>query len=153
MGRLFDAVAALIGVRQTVTYEAQAAMELEALAIPNISSPYPYTLSDGTIDPGPMLHAIVNDLKSGTSVPQISGRFHYTLVDIVDTISQQLRASTGIGTVALSGGVFQNVTLLQQAVSRLSQSGFTVLTHRLVPPNDGGLALGQAMVAHFSRQL
>ena len=153
MGRLFDAVAALIGVRQTVTYEAQAAMELEALAIPDISSPYPYTLSDGTIDPGPMLHAIVNDLKSGTSVPQISGRFHYTLVDIVDTISQQLRASTGIGTVALSGGVFQNVTLLQQAVSRLSQSGFTVLTHRLVPPNDGGLALGQAMVAHFSRQL
>jgi len=142
-GRLFDAVASLAGVRHTVTYEAQAAMELEALDDP-AGGRYPLAAAeDGTIDPGPLVAAVVADILAGVGKTTVSARFHESMARLLVESAQQIRNRTGLDTVALSGGVFQNVRLLGRASELLRDSGFRVLTHRLVPPNDGGLALGQ----------
>jgi hydrogenase maturation protein HypF len=153
-GRLFDAVAALIGLRQKVTFEGQAAMQLEMIADTTQSQPYPYLLSHeaGQIifDPSEMIGAIIKDHFTGTSAAQVSGRFHLTLAMMVAEICVQIRQQRGLSLVALSGGVFQNCLLTELTLSQLEKSGFKVLTHSLVPPNDGGLALGQAVVASRS---
>jgi len=147
MGRLFDAVASLAGVRHTVTYEAQAAMELEALEDGD-GGWYPLDLSDdGTIDPAPLIAAVVSDVTAGVGKATISARFHEGVARLLVECSRRIRARTGLDTVALSGGVFQNVRLLGRADELLRDSDFRVLTHRLVPPNDGGLALGQVAAA------
>lgn len=150
-GRLFDAVAAILGLRQIVSFEGQAAMQLEMVADPDQRTSYPYLLSeDGGhlhFDPTPMLAAIIDGRAAGVSVAEIAGRFHCTLAEMVEEMCAEISKRTSLKRVVLSGGVFQNCLLTELTVSRLEMSGFEVLTHSLVPPNDGGLALGQAVVA------
>ena len=147
MGRLFDAVAALIGVRQEVNYEAQAAIELEVLVDPSVDEAYSLAIDGGQIDPAPTIAAIVTDLRAGVPPEVIAARFHVGLAQMVSEVCRRLRNEYGLSTVALSGGVWQNMTLLQQTVGRLQALGFTTLIHRQAPANDGGLALGQAVIA------
>ncbi len=150
-GRLFDAVAALLGLRQKVSFEGQAAMQLEMIADPTQSQPYPYSLfhdADQIIfDPIPLIDGIVKDHTAGLPAAQISGRFHVSLAVMIEEVCDQIRLRTGLSLVVLSGGVFQNCLLTEMALGCLEKSNFKVLTHSLVPPNDGGLALGQAVIA------
>jgi hydrogenase maturation protein HypF len=155
MGRLFDAVSALAGVRTEVTYEAQAAIELETLSKGHLSEakPYPFTM-DGTgssmfIRLKDLLEAVVEDVRGQKSAGWIGARFHQTATAIALQSCQQARAQTGIKEVALSGGVWQNQLLLNLVLEGLEQAGFTVYFHQQTPTNDGGLALGQAVVANF----
>jgi hydrogenase maturation protein HypF len=150
-GRLFDAVAALVGLRNRISYEGQAAIELEMVAAIGAYPPYPFAL-DNVDDaivfaPRVMIRALVADLVAGVPIAQISARFHSTLVAVVGEICCRVRKETGINTIALSGGVFQNCLLAEAVIARLEKDDFIVLTHSLVPPNDGGLSLGQAAVA------
>jgi hydrogenase maturation protein HypF len=147
MGRLFDAVAALLGVRDRVSYEGQAAIELEALAARGEPGAYPFALAGAQIDPAPMFEALLADLAAGAPVPVLAARFHNGVAALVVSVCRRLRAERGLGTVALSGGVFQNATLLTRALAGLEAAGFAVYTNQRVPPNDGGLALGQLAVA------
>ncbi len=147
MGRLFDAVSALAGVRQTITYEAQAAIELEAVADPVADGGYSFGIEADIIDPSPVLTSIVQDVRAGVPIGVIAMRFHRAVADATTRVAMSVRDREGISTIGLSGGVFANVTLTSMVRDRLEEVGFRVLTHRVVPPNDGGLALGQAMVA------
>jgi hydrogenase maturation protein HypF len=158
MGRLFDAVAALLGIRQTVTYEAQAAIEMEALcegwdSPPELAFAFDQPDPGGpiAIDPAPLLRTLAQEIRRGVSPAQLAARFHRAVADLIVTLSRSARVRTGLATAALSGGFFQNVLLQRLAVDALRDEGFEVLIHRLVPPNDGGLALGQAAVA-WARQ-
>jgi hydrogenase maturation protein HypF len=151
-GRLFDAVAALAGVRRAVNYEAQAAIELEmAIAAGAIEEAYPLDIlssnSPWIIDTKSMFEAALCDLQSGTSTAAISQRFHNGLVETFARIAEMIRAARSLNRVCLSGGTFHNVYLLTHLQERLEQSGFQVFTHTEVPAGDGGLSLGQAMVA------
>lgn len=150
MGRLFDAVAALTGIRNEVSYEAQAAMELEALSKPsmNAAEPYPFEFQNGVILVGVLLQKVIDDVRRDESAGWIGARFHHTICAMALEVSRQVRDRTGVGEVVLSGGVWQNQLLLDLARSKLSKEGFTVFTHRLTPANDGGLALGQAVIAN-----
>ncbi|MFD0547090.1 carbamoyltransferase HypF [Streptomyces mexicanus] len=154
MGRLFDAVASLAGVCHRAHYEAQAALELEAAAAQAWDAdaaayPFALTTSAGALacDPAPLLRALVADLRHGTPAPVLAARFHRGLARAVAEICRRARAATGLSTVALTGGVFANGLLEQECTALLTGDGFTVLRHGEVPPNDGGLALGQLMVA------
>ena len=165
MGRLFDAVAALVGLLQEVTYEAQGAIWLEAQTDRDETAAYAFDIISSTgmqraasngkgqevrvLDPAPILRALLDDLRAGVPVPRIAARFHNGVADLIRDICLIAHEVTGINTVVLSGGVFQNSTLHSLAVPRLESAGLTVYTHRLVPPNDGGLALGQAAIAAF----
>jgi hydrogenase maturation protein HypF len=142
-GRLFDGVSALLGVGTRSTYEGQAAMALE-FASDKDSGSYPFSLHGESlvVDWGPLLAALVTDQRNGVSVGRIAGRFHNTLADIIAGVAER----AGEKRVVLSGGCFQNARLLSGALRRLSSEGFDVLSHRHVPTNDGGLALGQAAV-------
>jgi hydrogenase maturation protein HypF len=151
-GRLFDAVAALLGLRNRVSYEGQAAIELEMVAASGDYPSYPFALDSGVddaivFDPRAMIRALVADLAAGVPVGEISARFHATLVAVVAEVCSRVRAATGINTIALSGGVMQNRLLTEAVIAHLEKDDFIVLTHSLVPPNDGGLSLGQAAVA------
>jgi hydrogenase maturation protein HypF len=150
-GRLFDAVASLLGLRDRVTFEAQAAMELEALAEPEADRLYAVRLDEagGTlvVRTTDVVRAVVEDLLAGAPVARIAARFHATLADVLVRVCERVRARTGLTAVALSGGVFQNAWLLDAAIGRLEAAAFEVYTHHQVPANDGGLALGQAAVA------
>jgi hydrogenase maturation protein HypF len=152
MGRLFDAVASLVGIRQQVNYEAQAAIELEALADPDEEGEYPYLVTDNQINPAPTIAAIVEALASGSSPATIAARFHNTIARLSLQVCSTLHDRTGIQQVALSGGVWQNMLLLERAVRLLSDAGFEVLIHQQVPANDGGLSLGQAVIAYHTSQ-
>jgi hydrogenase maturation protein HypF len=151
IGRLFDAVSALAGVRGEVNYEAQAAIEFEALADPDEVGAYPFDLSGSTIKTGPMLQAVITDIRSGVPIPTISARFHNGLANITREVCNEMRREFSINQVALSGGVWQNMILLKKTITFLEQSDFKVYIHQQVPANDGGLALGQAVIA--SRQV
>ncbi len=159
MGRLFDAAAALIGVLQRVSYEAQAAIWLEAQAVPREQGRYPLAIvpppaSDApyTLDPAPLWRALLADLRADVDVPRMAARFHNGIAEAVQTLCRLARDASGLSAVALSGGVFQNAVLLERTLARLEGDGFTVYTHRRVPPNDGGLAMGQAAIAAFRAQ-
>jgi hydrogenase maturation protein HypF len=151
MGRLFDAVSSLAGVCHEVSYEGQAAIELEALGTPDAEGRYRFDLINKDdaliIDPGAVVAAVAGDAAAGVPAPVISTRFHRALAAVMVAAAEQMRHKYHIDTAALSGGVFQNVTLLEAAKRGLEEAGFTVLSHRLVPPNDGGLALGQIALA------
>jgi hydrogenase maturation protein HypF len=150
MGRLFDAVAALIGVRQTVSYEAQAAIEMEALCDDTVREAYAFALAGVApvvIDPAPMWQALVQEARAGVPAATMTAKAHNAVAQLIVDLSVQARASTGLNGVGLSGGVFQNTRLMSLAVPRLRDAGFDVLTHSRVPPNDGGLSLGQAVIA------
>jgi hydrogenase maturation protein HypF len=149
-GRLFDAVAAILGVRDAVTYEGQAAIELEQLADPGERSAYQAGIEPGEpfrVRGGDLVHGAVSDLARGIPAEIIAARFHNGVAAVVEAGCSLLHERHGVGTVALSGGVFQNMLLLEQAVGRLEARGFRVLTHSRVPCNDGGISLGQAVVA------
>ncbi len=151
MGRLFDAVASLAGVRHTIAYEAQAAMELEALAEDaDTATPYPFEITGDVprrIDPTLMLEAICADVFRNRDPSVISSRFHATVASMITECCRRVRQEERLDTVVLSGGVFQNVRLLHLVVTRLEQDRFRVLWPTRLPANDGGLALGQIAVA------
>jgi hydrogenase maturation protein HypF len=146
-GRLFDAVSALLGVRLTATYEGQAACELEALCADGSTGCYEFGYHGEEVDPAGVFAGICGDLDDGVAVEEIAARFHSTMAAVIAGTCRKLRDETGLGTVALSGGVMQNRTLVAEAVAGLRDSGFRVLLHSRVPPNDGGLCLGQAACA------
>jgi len=150
-GRLFDAVASLLGLRDSIEFEGQAAMELEALAEPRTDRIYSAALKEtdgGLVVRTPdIIAGVVEDLLRETPPATIAARFHATLVDVIVEVSHRIRRRTGVAAVALSGGVFQNAWLLGGALASLEAAGFEVYSHRNVPSNDGGLALGQAAVA------
>ncbi|HEV2450860.1 MAG TPA: carbamoyltransferase HypF [Streptosporangiaceae bacterium] len=149
-GRLFDAVAALLGVRDEINYEGQAAIELEQLAAPAQAGGYvagiretePFTVSGASL-----VAAVAEDLGRGTPREVIAARFHHAMAALITRGCLLARERYGLDVVALSGGVFQNVLLLYGATARLEAAGFRVLTHSRVPCNDGGISLGQAVVA------
>jgi len=150
MGRLFDGVAALLGLRHTVAFEGQAAMELEMCAAAGEAGHYEVAWQDTApivIPTAPIIAGVVADLQQGEAPARISRRFHTTLVRLFTALCGHLQRRTGLDRVVLSGGVFQNALLLQELSHALSSAGFSVYTQRLVPPNDGGIALGQAVVA------
>jgi hydrogenase maturation protein HypF len=163
MGRLFDAVSSLAGVCHRVAYEAEAAMLFEAVASQAVASQaltggaprYRFGLStDGeapaggtAIDQCPVIAAVARDVLAGIDPAVIAAGFHLAVAELVGELAVELRVRTGIGTVALSGGVFLNVVLTRLCCERLAAAGFRVLRHRLVPPSDAGLALGQIVIA------
>jgi hydrogenase maturation protein HypF len=143
MGRLFDGVAALIGLRQIVSYEGQAAMRMEFATDERESGAYPMRFSDGMLDWGDMVMAALADSRAGVSPATISARFHNALVTAIVEIAR----SCDQPCVALSGGCFQNRLLTERASTALRNAGFDVLLHRQTPPNDGCVSLGQAVIA------
>jgi len=150
MGRLFDAVSALIGVRNRIHYEGQAAVELEQVASGDCSDLYHFEIEEGMplqISSAGIFRGVIEDLRNGVSVGRISAKFHNAVAEMIAEVCGQIRDRTGLEDVALSGGVFQNMLLLEQALPLLEEQGFSVYTHHQVPPNDGGISLGQAMVA------
>jgi hydrogenase maturation protein HypF len=149
-GRLFDAVAAILGVRDAINYEGQAAVELEQLADAAESGAYPVRIEPGQpfqVRAGDLVQAVIDDLTAGTPHQVIAARFHHGVAALIEAGCLLLRERHGLGTVALSGGVFQNLLLLGGTVTRLEAQGFRVLVHSRVPCNDGGISLGQAVVA------
>jgi hydrogenase maturation protein HypF len=151
-GRLFDAVAAILGVRDAVNYEGQAAVELEQLADPGEAGAYAAAVGETAggllrLPGADLVRAVVEDLEAGVAAPVVAARFHNGLAGAAVAACQALRDATGLATVALSGGVFQNLLLLERTVAGLERRGFRVLVHSRVPPNDGGISLGQAAVA------
>ncbi|MFJ4277078.1 carbamoyltransferase HypF [Streptomyces massasporeus] len=152
VGRLFDAVSSLVGVCHRAAYEAQAALELEAAAASAWGADRSaYAFADG-FDPAPVLGALVADLRRGTPASVLAARFHRAVARAVAEICRRARQDTGLATVALSGGVFANALLEEECARLLAEDGFAVLRHGEVPPNDGGLALGQLVVAAHLRQ-
>ncbi|WP_460768655.1 carbamoyltransferase HypF [Nocardiopsis nanhaiensis] len=149
-GRLFDAVAAIAGVRDSANYEGQAAIELEQAADPGERRAYPVTVRDGEplgVETGELVRAVVGDLRAGVDSALVSARFHNGLADATVRACVLLRERSGRTAVALSGGVFANLLLQARTVEGLREQGFRVLTHARVPCNDGGISLGQAAVA------
>ncbi len=157
VGRLFDAVAAAIGIYpEKCSYEGQAAIAMEALAKSHALNnheetliyPFNFSFSDNIycIDPCPMWQALLNDLQQQIPQPVIAVKFHKSLANIIVDMVKHLRQQNAIYRVALSGGVFQNCILLEQVTNGLQKMGISVLTHSLVPANDGGLSLGQAVI-------
>ena len=158
MGRLFDAAASLAGVRDRVSSEGQAAIELEWLATETLAAgAYPFEItaepeadaapSALVVDTRPLVRAIATDAGAGIDSRVIARRFHSTVVEIIAAVCGRLRDESGLDAVVLSGGVFLNALLTHEVSARLAVEGFRVCRHRLVPPNDGGLALGQVAVA------
>jgi len=147
-GRLFDAVSAILGIRMTVNYEGQAAIELEQIAEEGEEGEYPFKVLDenGSMiwDPDTIIEAIVEDLKRKESPAVISARFHNSMVRVLSRTARRMRQGTGLHDIFLSGGVFQNTLLLGKARDILKEDGFEVHIHRKVPSNDGGISLGQA---------
>jgi hydrogenase maturation protein HypF len=158
-GRLFDAVAALLGIASEVTFEGHAAIALEtaaARARPDLDpEPYPFRI-DGptapntpmTVDLRPTIVAIANHVAQSKPTNECSAQFHITLAAAIVEVCQRIRESDGLHRVCLSGGTFQNVYLLERTIVKLRRCGFTVFQHALVPANDGGIALGQAVIAN-----
>ncbi|MGB7149030.1 MAG: hypothetical protein WBD45_07740, partial [Terriglobales bacterium] len=157
-GRLFDAVAALVGIRQQVNYEAQAAIELEMAmgSAADESGAYPVRLlSEGDrwiISTYRLFEALIHDLDSNVSVATISRRFHNGLVECFLELAKLLRTKNGLQRVCLSGGTFHNIYLSQRLEARLSEAEFEVFTQKEVPAGDGGLSLGQALVGAAQSQ-
>ena len=150
-GRLFDAVASIAGLRDEVNFEAQAAIELEMSAAAGVDAAYPFEISSEEpwqIDLRPAIEAIVRAVLAGQAAAFTSAAFHNTVAAIVVEVCRRVRDREGIGRVCLSGGTFQNMYLLERAVRGLRRAGLEVYLHAQVPPNDGGIALGQAVIAN-----
>jgi hydrogenase maturation protein HypF len=156
-GRLFDAVAALIGLCDRVTYEGQGAIELEwlATAAPSyVAAPFDFDIA-GVHEPGvplsidtrPIIAGITAEIGLGSERSHTARRFHLTLVEIVAQVCARLRQKEGLDVVVLSGGVFQNALITTEVITRLERDGFRVYRHKKVPPGDGGLSLGQLAIA------
>ena len=156
-GRLFDAVSALTGVRGEIDYEAQAAIELEMLVPDEVPEQkleaYPFSIVEHQgvreIKLADLFSVVVNDVRGKVPAGIISLKFHSTVARMITGMCKMIAGETGITQVALSGGVFQNRLLMKLTPSALQREGFSVLTHHLVPCNDGGISLGQAVIANF----
>ncbi|SHI66614.1 hydrogenase maturation protein HypF [Geosporobacter subterraneus DSM 17957] len=152
MGRLFDSVAGLLGISKTITYEAQGAIELEGVADLSEAVSYSYKVEmlDGcyVVNTLKMFEEILGDIEKGTALSKIAGRFHKTVICFTLELCCTIQKSFGISKVVLSGGVFQNEILLEGIYSHLSEQGFQVYTHEQIPCNDGGVALGQLVIAN-----
>jgi hydrogenase maturation protein HypF len=151
-GRLFDAVSALLGVCRAVQYEGQAAIELETILDPAETGSYPFALDTAagpyTIETAPMWRELLQDLRGGVSKEIISARFHRTVVAMIVRTAETIREETGVNQVVLSGGVFQNRFLFEHTREQLTKAGFEVFHHAEVPSNDGGISVGQAIIAY-----
>lgn len=153
LGRLFDAVAALLSIRQQVVYEGQAAIELEVQAEIQNARIYPFLIEENEqgkpaqIDVRPMMRAIVEEIRQGVARERIAGSFHWTIAEMLAVSCEYAQEQTGLQVVALSGGVFQNKMLLERLIERLEELAFQVYINRRVPTNDGGLSLGQLAIA------
>jgi hydrogenase maturation protein HypF len=150
-GRLFDAIASLVGIRQHVTFEGQAAIALEMAASDDIDECYSFEIMDGSpaqVDLRPMIRDVVIDLLQARPPGYVSARFHNTLVTVVAAVALRIRNSEGLNRICLSGGTFQNRYLLERTVQMLRQNNFEVFMHATVPTNDGGVSLGQAVIAN-----
>lgn len=159
IGRLFDAVASIVGIRHQVNYEAQAAIELEAAVDPSVTDRYPFDIiygdhqQPGLLDPTAMIVALSKDVLSNIPAATIAARFHNTLIEAILHIANKIRLQTSINTIVLSGGVWQNMTLLSRTFNLLKSEGFNVYTHRQVPTNDGGISIGQAVIAAYQSKM
>jgi len=151
-GRLFDAVSSILGIRGKINYEGQAAIELEMLARDKKEKFYPFEVIEKEkkfiVDTLPLVSALIEELIKGEDLQLIATRFHWTVSQIILRVCQLIRDYQGLNQVALSGGVFQNSLILKQVVYLLTSSGFKVFLHSILPPNDGGICLGQAVVAY-----
>jgi hydrogenase maturation protein HypF len=148
MGRLFDAVAALCGIRSEVTYEGQAAIELEAAVDPAESGEYDLPVTaDGVLDARPAVLAVAQDIARGLGPGIVAARFHAAVAGATAEACGAIAGRAGLGTVVLSGGVFQNRALLTATTTRLEAQGLRVLVPERLPPNDGGVSYGQAAIA------
>jgi hydrogenase maturation protein HypF len=145
-GRLFDAVAAIIGLRTTVNFEAQAAIELEMIAEDGNAARYPFEIEAGPLWQLDFRPIIAREAEEGAPRPAISAKFHNTLALAIVETCRRIRGETSLTRVCLSGGTFQNMRLLGLSVAGLRGAGFEVFLHAKVPPNDGGIALGQAAI-------
>jgi hydrogenase maturation protein HypF len=146
-GRLFDAVASIVGLRQEINFEGQAAIELESIAADGLTGVYPFALDGDTVDFRAVIERIVAEVRAGTPAPAIAARFHHTVAEAIVEVCRRLRAEEKLNRVCLSGGTFQNMKLLAHALAGLRRLDFEVFIHAQVPPNDGGIALGQAVIA------
>ncbi len=150
MGRLFDGISSIIGIRHRTSYHAQAAIELEQLSLrSDTEDVYPFVIEDNIIDWRPIIKGIVRSTDSGIKREEIARRFHNTIIEIILSISETLRKKRGLKIVALSGGVFQNTILTECTYYKLKERGFIPIIHQIVPPNDGGISLGQVIAGHF----
>ena len=153
MGRFFDAVSSLLSVRDEVHYEGQAAIELEMVADRSVKERYSFHIHKDenpmVIDPAETIRGIVGDLTHGAPSSKISGKFHQTISRLIVETCETIRSKEKLTRVVLSGGVFQNIFLLSLVTEGLRESGFEVYTHHLVPTNDGGISLGQAVIAQM----
>jgi len=151
MGRLFDAAASLIGLRHTINYEAQAAIELEQITESSITDAYAFGISDNIIDFNNIISNILSDINHGIHAAVISTKFHNAIANLILVLCKQIEKENNLHHIALSGGVWQNQYLLRKTCQILDKEGFSVLIHHNVPPNDGGISLGQAVIAnkHF----
>jgi hydrogenase maturation protein HypF len=150
-GRLFDAITSLIGVRHEITFEAQAAIELETLCQPGIDVQYPFDITQDDpwqIDFRPTIEAIVRDVSCSRQAELIASCFHNTIAAVAVEVCCRIRQRDNLNRVCLSGGTFQNWYLLERTVQSLGRAGFEVFFHSHVPPNDGGISLGQAVIAN-----
>ncbi|HKP86075.1 MAG TPA: carbamoyltransferase HypF [Blastocatellia bacterium] len=150
MGRLFDALSSLLGLRSAVNYEGQAAIELEMIADRGCADGYEFETGPGSgaIKTEALIRRAVEDLLDGVSPQVVSAKFHRGVADLIATVARRVRDDSKLNRVVLSGGVFQNMFLLTKTCQALRSSGFDVFTHSRVPPNDGGISLGQAAVAN-----
>jgi len=153
MGRLFDAVSSLLCIRDEVHYEGQAAIELEMIADPEVKGEYHFHIHQEekptAINTVEIVRGVVHDLMENVSTSKISGKFHRTVSRLIVETCEAIRPKERLNRVVLSGGVFQNILLLSLVTKGLKESGFEVYTHHLVPTNDGGISLGQAVIAHM----
>jgi hydrogenase maturation protein HypF len=152
MGRLFDAVSALLTLRGFVNYEGQAAIELEGIAERMATDFYEFEIDGAEIAAEAVVRRIVEDLLDDVPLGQLSARFHLSVAHLILRVALKVRAERNLSRVALSGGVFQNMWLLDQVTGLLRRNGFEVFTHSRVPANDGGISLGQATVANARLQ-
>lgn len=153
MGRLFDAVASLIGLYQEINYEAQNAIRLEAIADPDEWKTYEFPIKGSQFLLKPVLEQILTDLHQNLPQSTISAKFHNAILQLTLEVCEQLRSETDLNTVAISGGVWQNKRLINNIIPALEKAGFTPLWHHQVPTNDGGVALGQLLTALFQTGL
>ncbi len=150
MGRLFDAVSAILGLCREASFEGEPAVFLEMQADPSETGSYDVVIDDGApaeVDTRPIIRGIVADLSAGVTAATISANFHNTVVGLTEEVCIRSRESLGLNEVVLSGGCFQNKRFIEDSIRRLEEAGFRVFTHHIVPPNDGGISLGQVAVA------
>jgi hydrogenase maturation protein HypF len=157
LGRIFDAVSVILNYREKISYEGEAAIALEMLAIGQTEKPYPFTLLSGSepavIDLQPAIKQIIEDLNKNISKGKIAARFHSTIIEVVVAICQKIAQAEGLKQVCLSGGCFMNRILLEGCYRRLTDLGFEVYFNSQVPINDGGLAVGQALIANARKEV